>query len=159
MNQRREHPVILARDSDIFKIRVLLTRPAPTPSKQILSKQGHPQPHFHSKARQLTKQATVGTCAGCDKFEGKHSLSAGISYADKLSEFSSSCLLVGFKGKSKPNLLKQETSSLACILRILFRMYSDEERKESWPDIEQRSLRYGSNRKLSPMPWHIRKSK
>jgi len=47
----------------------------------------------------------------------------------------------GFKGKSKPNLLKQETSSLACILRILFRMYSDEERKESWPDIEQRSLR------------------
>lgn len=47
----------------------------------------------------------------------------------------------GFKGKSKPNLLKQETSSLACMLRILFKMYSDEERKESWPDIEQRSLR------------------
>ncbi|KAM7451901.1 Brefeldin A-inhibited guanine nucleotide-exchange protein 1 [Porites harrisoni] len=47
----------------------------------------------------------------------------------------------GFKGKSKPNLLKQETSSLACMLRILFRMYSDEERKDSWPEIEQRSLR------------------
>lgn len=47
----------------------------------------------------------------------------------------------GFKGKSKPNLLKQETSSLACMLRILFRMYSDEDRKDSWPEIEQRSLR------------------
>lgn len=48
----------------------------------------------------------------------------------------------GFKGQSKPNLLKQETSSLACLLRILFRMYDDETRKESWQDIEQRILRY-----------------
>ncbi|XP_053309569.1 brefeldin A-inhibited guanine nucleotide-exchange protein 2-like [Spea bombifrons] len=46
----------------------------------------------------------------------------------------------GFKGKSKPNLLKQETSSLACCLRILFRMYTDEERRGSWGDIEQRLL-------------------
>lgn len=46
----------------------------------------------------------------------------------------------GFKGKSKPNLLKQETSSLACCLRILFRMYTDERRKDSWEDIEQRLL-------------------
>lgn len=30
-----------------------------------------------------------------------------------------------FRGKSKPNLLKQETTSLACALRVLFRMYSD----------------------------------
>ncbi|XP_062506854.1 brefeldin A-inhibited guanine nucleotide-exchange protein 1-like isoform X3 [Corticium candelabrum] len=29
----------------------------------------------------------------------------------------------GFRGKSKPNLLKQETTSLSCALRILFRMY------------------------------------
>nr|XP_009862113.1 brefeldin A-inhibited guanine nucleotide-exchange protein 1 isoform X1 [Ciona intestinalis] len=28
----------------------------------------------------------------------------------------------GFKGKSKPNLIKQETTSLACALRILFRL-------------------------------------
>ncbi|XP_028406357.1 brefeldin A-inhibited guanine nucleotide-exchange protein 1-like [Dendronephthya gigantea] len=47
----------------------------------------------------------------------------------------------GFKGQSKPNLLKQETSSLACLLRILFRMYDDESRKESWEEVEQRMLR------------------
>ncbi|XP_069808804.1 brefeldin A-inhibited guanine nucleotide-exchange protein 2 isoform X2 [Dendropsophus ebraccatus] len=46
----------------------------------------------------------------------------------------------GFKGKSKPNLLKQETSSLACCLRILFRMYTDEHRRDSWEIIEQRLL-------------------
>ncbi|CAN2389838.1 Dimerisation and cyclophilin-binding domain of Mon2, partial [Pristimantis euphronides] len=46
----------------------------------------------------------------------------------------------GFKGKSKPNLLKQETSSLACCLRILFRMYTDQRRRDSWEDIEQRLL-------------------
>lgn len=54
------------------------------------------------------------------------------------------CLLftlhVGFKGKSKPNLLKQETSSLACSLRILFRMYSDTQLRDSWPDIQTRLL-------------------
>ncbi|XP_072222725.1 brefeldin A-inhibited guanine nucleotide-exchange protein 2 isoform X1 [Leuresthes tenuis] len=46
----------------------------------------------------------------------------------------------GFKGKSKPNLLKQETSSLACSLRILFRMYSDPQLQPSWPDIQTRLL-------------------
>ncbi|XP_061695916.1 brefeldin A-inhibited guanine nucleotide-exchange protein 2 isoform X2 [Syngnathoides biaculeatus] len=46
----------------------------------------------------------------------------------------------GFKGKSKPNLLKQETSSLACSLRILFRMYSDHQLRDSWPDIQTRLL-------------------
>ncbi|XP_077432664.1 brefeldin A-inhibited guanine nucleotide-exchange protein 2 [Vanacampus margaritifer] len=46
----------------------------------------------------------------------------------------------GFKGKSKPNLLKQETSSLACSLRILFRMYSDPQLRDSWPDIQTRLL-------------------
>ncbi|XP_068453262.1 brefeldin A-inhibited guanine nucleotide-exchange protein 2 isoform X2 [Clinocottus analis] len=46
----------------------------------------------------------------------------------------------GFKGKSKPNLLKQETSSLACSLRILFRMYSDLQLQASWPDIQTRLL-------------------
>ncbi|XP_065669547.1 brefeldin A-inhibited guanine nucleotide-exchange protein 1 isoform X2 [Hydra vulgaris] len=29
------------------------------------------------------------------------------------------------KGQSRPNLLKQETTSLACLIRILFRMYSE----------------------------------
>uniref|UniRef100_A0A8C9UHX7 ARF guanine nucleotide exchange factor 2 n=1 Tax=Serinus canaria TaxID=9135 RepID=A0A8C9UHX7_SERCA len=46
----------------------------------------------------------------------------------------------GFKGKSKPNLLKQETSSLACCLRILFRMYVDESRREAWDAVQQRLL-------------------
>uniref|UniRef100_A0A673IW91 Brefeldin A-inhibited guanine nucleotide-exchange protein 2-like n=1 Tax=Sinocyclocheilus rhinocerous TaxID=307959 RepID=A0A673IW91_9TELE len=46
----------------------------------------------------------------------------------------------GFKGKSKPNLLKQETSSLACSLRILFRMYSDTQLQDSWLDIQTRLL-------------------
>ncbi|KAF7696058.1 brefeldin A-inhibited guanine nucleotide-exchange protein 2 isoform X2 [Silurus meridionalis] len=46
----------------------------------------------------------------------------------------------GFKGKSKPNLLKQETSSLACSLRILFRMYSDSRLQNAWPEIQTRLL-------------------
>ncbi|MGH0148871.1 UNVERIFIED_CONTAM: hypothetical protein FKN15_013614 [Acipenser sinensis] len=47
----------------------------------------------------------------------------------------------GFKGKSKPNLLKQETSSLACILRILFRMYTDNNRSDAWEEVQQRLLK------------------
>ncbi|GFO03195.1 Brefeldin a-inhibited guanine nucleotide-exchange protein 1 [Plakobranchus ocellatus] len=46
----------------------------------------------------------------------------------------------GFKGKAKPNLLKQETQSLACLFRILFRLYDDPSRKESWPEVEQKLL-------------------
>ncbi|XP_039610544.1 brefeldin A-inhibited guanine nucleotide-exchange protein 1 isoform X1 [Polypterus senegalus] len=46
----------------------------------------------------------------------------------------------GFKGKSKPNLLKQETSSLACCLRILFRMYTDNSRSDAWEEVQQRLL-------------------
>ncbi|XP_048832283.1 LOW QUALITY PROTEIN: brefeldin A-inhibited guanine nucleotide-exchange protein 1 [Brienomyrus brachyistius] len=46
----------------------------------------------------------------------------------------------GFKGKSKPNLLKQETSSLACSLRILFRMYTDESRRPAWEEVQRRLL-------------------
>uniref|UniRef100_A0A3Q3A2V0 ADP-ribosylation factor guanine nucleotide-exchange factor 1 (brefeldin A-inhibited) n=1 Tax=Kryptolebias marmoratus TaxID=37003 RepID=A0A3Q3A2V0_KRYMA len=46
----------------------------------------------------------------------------------------------GFKGKSKPNLLKQETSSLACGLRILFRMYTDERRQDAWEEVQRRLL-------------------
>ena len=45
---------------------------------------------------------------------------------------------LGFKGKAKPNLLKQETQSLACSLRILFRMYTDEARRDAWPDVQKR---------------------
>ncbi len=34
-------------------------------------------------------------------------------------------LLPGFKGNAKPTLLRQETQSLACALRMLFRMSAD----------------------------------
>lgn len=43
----------------------------------------------------------------------------------------------GFKGSVKPNLLKQETQSLACVLRILLKMYSDDMRRNDWDDIEK----------------------
>lgn len=46
----------------------------------------------------------------------------------------------GFKGSVKPNLLKQETQSLACVLRILFKMYGDENRRDDWIEIEQRLI-------------------
>lgn len=46
----------------------------------------------------------------------------------------------GLKGSVKPNLLKQETTSLACVLRILMKMYSDESRSRDWPDIEARLI-------------------
>lgn len=49
-------------------------------------------------------------------------------------------LNAGFKGKSKPNLLKQETSSLACSLRILFQMYSDKQLQGAWHNIQTRLL-------------------
>ena len=44
----------------------------------------------------------------------------------------------GFRGNVKPNLLKQETQSLACSFRILFKMYSDEAHRENWPKIESK---------------------
>ncbi|OWR54723.1 brefeldin A-inhibited guanine nucleotide-exchange protein 2 [Danaus plexippus plexippus] len=42
-----------------------------------------------------------------------------------------------FKGSVKPNMLKQETQSLACVLRILFKMYSDEARRSHWPAVQK----------------------
>lgn len=44
----------------------------------------------------------------------------------------------GFRGNVKPNLLKQETQSLACALRILFKMYSDEAHRADWSKVETR---------------------
>ena len=41
----------------------------------------------------------------------------------------------GFRGPVMPNLLKQETQSFACALRILFRLYHDETRKPEWNDV------------------------
>jgi Sec7-like guanine-nucleotide exchange factor len=46
----------------------------------------------------------------------------------------------GFRGKSKPNLLRQETSSLACMLRILFRMLNDSKRERFREQVEEKLL-------------------
>ncbi|XP_050735041.1 brefeldin A-inhibited guanine nucleotide-exchange protein 1-like isoform X2 [Eriocheir sinensis] len=46
----------------------------------------------------------------------------------------------GFKGSVKPNLLKQETQSLACALRILFRMLADPSREAEWPQVQERLI-------------------
>lgn len=46
----------------------------------------------------------------------------------------------GYKGTVKPNLLKQETQSLACCLRILFKMYCDDGRRSHWPIIQSKLI-------------------
>lgn len=46
----------------------------------------------------------------------------------------------GYRGSVKPNLLKQETQSLACCLRILFKMYSDDGRTTHWSVIEKKLI-------------------
>lgn len=48
----------------------------------------------------------------------------------------------GFKGKDKPNLLKHETQSLACMLRILFKMFNDESKRDYSAKIQERLARY-----------------
>ncbi|KAL1518342.1 hypothetical protein ABEB36_001979 [Hypothenemus hampei] len=47
---------------------------------------------------------------------------------------------VGYRGSLKPNLLKQETQSLACLLRILFKLYGDEGRRQHWNLIEEKLM-------------------
>ena len=46
----------------------------------------------------------------------------------------------GFIGNAKPNLLKQETQSLSCCLRVMFRLYFDKSRSDCWTEIETRLL-------------------
>ena len=46
----------------------------------------------------------------------------------------------GFIGNAKPNLLKQETQSLSCCLRIMFRLYFDQARSDCWAAIETKLL-------------------
>lgn len=49
----------------------------------------------------------------------------------------------GFKGKMKPNLMKQETQSLACAIRILFRMYMDESRVDCFHQVQEKLIKVG----------------
>ena len=44
----------------------------------------------------------------------------------------------GFHDNTKPNLLSQETQSLSTAARILFKIYQDQARSESWPQVQQR---------------------
>ncbi|KAG8311510.1 Brefeldin A-inhibited guanine nucleotide-exchange protein 1 [Homalodisca vitripennis] len=46
----------------------------------------------------------------------------------------------GFKGSAKPNLLQQETQSLACVLRVLFKMAGDENRRNAWAAVQGRLI-------------------
>ncbi len=47
----------------------------------------------------------------------------------------------GFHGRTRPNLLRQETGSVACALRILYHMLGDEERTADYDIIETRLVR------------------
>lgn len=42
----------------------------------------------------------------------------------------------------KPNLMKQETQSLACAVRILFRMYTDDLRADYFQQVQEKLIRY-----------------
>jgi len=57
-----------------------------------------------------------------------------------LSSRSGSNRFPSIEGSVKPNLLKQETQSLACVLRILFKMYGDDNRRDDWPEVEKRLI-------------------
>lgn len=46
----------------------------------------------------------------------------------------------GFHGNVKPNLLTQEAQSLACSLRILYRMYSDNSRQDAWGAVQNKLI-------------------
>ncbi|CAF4740200.1 unnamed protein product, partial [Rotaria sp. Silwood1] len=47
----------------------------------------------------------------------------------------------GYRGKAKPNLLTQETHSIACAFRILFRLYTDSKRNDSMDILKRRILK------------------
>ena len=57
------------------------------------------------------------------------------------SQIFTSSLFSGFRGRTRPNLFRQETTSLGCALRILYRMLADEERADDYLVIEERLLR------------------
>ena len=46
----------------------------------------------------------------------------------------------GFRGRAKPNLLRQETCSLASLLRVLFLMLNDPNRHDFRPQVQERLL-------------------
>lgn len=51
----------------------------------------------------------------------------------------------GFRGPVRPNLLKQETQSLACAVRILFRLYHDDGRQSEWASVANKLTDLGKD--------------
>ena len=54
--------------------------------------------------------------------------------------------VLGYRGKAKPNLVVQETNSIACAFRILFRLYNDPKRSGSNDVLKQRILKFVENK-------------
>lgn len=84
--------------------------------------------HFNSNHHQRNLLWKAGEECGC------------LSYSEAV-DFHWGFDFVGFKGKSKPNLVRQETQSLACLLRLLFRMYTDESRSSNLHEVQNRLIR------------------
>lgn len=53
--------------------------------------------------------------------------------------------IVGFRGRTRPNLLRQESTSLICALRILYQMLADQNRWKDKELIETRLTKLVSN--------------
>lgn len=49
-------------------------------------------------------------------------------------------LMLGFRGRTRPNLLLQETTSIICAIRILYHLLSDRNRLSDYDVIERRLL-------------------
>lgn len=49
-------------------------------------------------------------------------------------------LFTGFRGRTRPNLLRQETTSIMCAIRILYHLLADENRENEHDVIERRLL-------------------
>lgn len=49
-------------------------------------------------------------------------------------------ICVGFRGRTRPNLLRQETTSIMCAVRILYHLLADEKRASEYEAIESRLL-------------------
>ena len=48
--------------------------------------------------------------------------------------------ILGFRGRTRPNLLRQETTSIMCAVRILYHLLADESRSSEHHDVETRLL-------------------
>lgn len=54
------------------------------------------------------------------------------------------CLVQGYRGKNKPNLFLQETHSMTCVFRILFRLFHDRKHANVHELLQRRLLKFVS---------------